>query len=191
MLQPFLLAALLQAPSPAPTPKPQPRPPGVRVAVDPTRIEVDDGDSITIRWSASDVETVRFLGIDTPETRHLEHEIPFDQSFGPEARAFAEGVFATATRMELLRAPILDPFGRSLAYVFLGDRNYSVLVVTAGLAEESIGRYGDNGFPAEAALVLAAAKVAGPPRFESPGAYRARMRVLSRWLKEHGRYPGQ
>ena len=57
---------------------------------------------------------MRILGIDSPEVRHDEHGIPLDQSFGPEARAFAQGAFAAATDVKLIRAGKLDPTaGRS------------------------------------------------------------------------------
>ena len=56
------------------------------------------------------------LGIDTPETRHVEHDLPFDQPFGKEARAFGQGAFAAATQIEILRSQTLDPFGRTLGY---------------------------------------------------------------------------
>jgi endonuclease YncB( thermonuclease family) len=189
-----LMAALVlaaAAAAQAPEPKPQPRPSGTRVPVDPAAIEIDDGDSLLIRWSKADLETVRILGIDTPETRHLEHNLPYAQPFGPEARAFAMGALALATKVELLRAKTLDPYGRTLGYVFLNGRNYSVLVLSARLAEETVGRYGDNGFASEAAEVTAAAKAAGPLPFESPAAYRGRMRELTKWMKEHGQYPEQ
>jgi endonuclease YncB( thermonuclease family) len=171
---------------PRPEPKPQPRPHSTRVPVDPTRIQVDDGDTIVIRWSKADLETVRILGIDTPETRHLEHDLPYAQSFGPEARAFGRGAFATATRVELVRARTVDQYDRTLGYLFLNGRNYSVLVVEARLAAESITFYGDNGLPKEAAEVLAAAKSAGPLPFEPPHAFRTRMREVSKWMKEKG-----
>ena len=174
-----------------PEPSPQPRPSGVRVAVSPRLVSVDDGDTVAIRWAAGDLETVRILGIDTPETRHLEHDIPFDQPFGPEARAFAQGVFAGAQSVELLRAKTLDPYGRTLGYVFVNGANYSILVLAAALAEESVTRYGDNGFAREAAEVLAAAKAAGPLAFEPPGIYRARMRELAKALKARGEYPSR
>jgi endonuclease YncB( thermonuclease family) len=189
-----LMAALVlaaAAAAQAPEPKPQPRPSGTRVPVDPAAIEIDDGDSLLIRWSKADLETVRILGIDTPETRHLEHNLPYAQPFGPEARAFAMGALALTTKVELLRAKTLDPYGRTLGYVFLNGRNYSVLVLSARLAEETVGRYGDNGFASEAAEVTAAAKAAGPLPFESPAAYRGRMRDLTKWMKEHGQYPEQ
>lgn len=169
---------------PRPAPKPQTRPHSRRVTVDPARVQVDDGDTVVIRWSKDEVETVRILGIDTPETRHPEHEIPYAQSFGPEARAFARGAFSVASQVELLRAATIDPFGRTLGYLFLNGRNYSALVVRARLAAESVSFYGDNGLPAEAAEVTAAAQQAGPLPFEPPHAFRARMRDVSRWMKE-------
>jgi endonuclease YncB( thermonuclease family) len=169
-----------------PAPKPQPRPYGKRIPVAPAAISVDDGDTVTIRWTAKDTEIVRILGIDAPETRNPEHNLPVAQAFGPEARAFGQGAFAAATRIELLRAATLDPFGRTLGYLFLNGHNYSVLIVKARLAEESVSRYGDNGFPAEAAAVAAAAAAAGPLPFEPPGVYRGRMRELSNWLRERG-----
>jgi len=87
----------------------------VRITVPPGILDVDDGDTVRLRWAGGEVETVRILGIDCPETRHPEHNIPYDQPFGPEARAFAEGVFATAQRVEILRASMVDPYGRTLA----------------------------------------------------------------------------
>ncbi len=132
---------------------------------------VDDGDTVLVRWGQGDVETVRILGIDTPETRHPEHGLPMAQPFGPEARAFAQGAFATATRVELLRSATLDPYGRTLGYLFLNGQNYSVLVLRARLAEESVTRYGDNGLPQEAAEVLRAAAEQGPLPFESPDTF--------------------
>jgi micrococcal nuclease len=171
--------------------KPQPRPHSTRIAVDLKQIEIDDGDTIQIKWGPNDVEEVRILGIDCPETRHLQHDIPYSQNFGEEARAFARGTFATATKVELLRASMLDPYDRTLGYVFVNDKNYSVLVVEARLAEESITAFGDNGFPQEAAVVLATAKGAGPLPFEPPYQYRNRMRRVAEWMKAKGIYPAQ
>jgi micrococcal nuclease len=175
-----------QAQDARPPAKPQARPHGTRVPVDPLRVAMDDGDTVNIRWSKDDVEIVRILGIDCPETRHLEHNLPYPQDFGPEARAFARGAFATATQIELLRSTTLDPFGRTLGYLFLNGRNYSVLVVQARLAAESVSFYGDNGLPREAAEVLAAAKAAGPVPFEPPHQFRARMRDVTKWMQEKG-----
>jgi endonuclease YncB( thermonuclease family) len=188
--QPARAPAPAESPRPARTPTPQPRPFGSRVDVDPPG-RGRRRDSVVIHWTANDHEIVRILGIDTPETRHLQHQIPYSQSFGPEARGFAMGAFAAATKVELLRSAILDPYDRTLGYLFVNGRNFSVLAVAARMAEETVSRYGDNGLPAESAAVLAAAKAAGPPPFESPGEYRKRMRDVSRGLKEKGEYPEQ
>ena len=182
-----LLVTAPGSPRPArTTPEPQPRTHGARIEVAPDLVWVNDGDTISIRWTKSDIEIVRVLGIDTPETGDPEHDIPHAQEFGAEARSFAEGAFATARRVELLRAATLDPYKRTLGYVFLNGQNYSVLVVRARLAEETISRYGDNGLPAEAADVAAAAKKAGPLPFESPTFFRARMRRLVEWMRREG-----
>lgn len=170
-------------------PRAQPRPNGAWVSVDPPHVVVDDGDTVTIRWGDRDVETVRILGIDTPETRHDEHSIPLAQPFGEQAQAFAQGAFAAATEIKLIRAGTLDPYGRTLGYLLLNGKNYSVLVVRARLAEESVSFYGDNGLPGPAADVTAAAKEAGPLPFEPPHLFRSRMRKLSDWTKQHGREP--
>lgn len=156
--------------------KVQPRTHGTRVAVPVGAIEVDDGDTFVIAWADGDTEIVRILGIDTAEIKHPAHGLPQDQEYGPEGRAFAEGAVAFAERVELLRADILDPYGRSLGYFFIDGKNYSVAVVAAHLAWESVSHYGDNGFPAEAQAVLAAAEAAGPPPFEQPYLFRRRMR---------------
>ncbi len=159
-----------------PAAKAQPRPHGQRIKVDPAAVKVEDGDGVDIHWGANDTETVRILGIDTPEVRRLEHNLPFDQSFGPEARAFAQGAFAAATDVELLRSPTLDPFGRTLAYLFINGRNYSVMAIKARYSGETVSHYGDNGLPKEAAEVTATAKEAGASLlpFEPPHLYRAR-----------------
>lgn len=169
--------------------KPQPRPSMTRVEVPVERVRTGDGDTIDIEWAKGDVETVRILGIDTPETQNPEHNLPYGQAFGEEARGFARGAFAAATKVEVLRTAELDPYGRTLGYVFVNGMNYSVLIVRAGLAAETVSHYGDNGFPKEAAEVAAAAKTAGPVPFEAPHLYRQRMRAVSEAMKNGGGKP--
>lgn len=166
----------------------QTRPSGMRVDVPLDKIIIDDGDTVVIDWDG-DRETVRILGIDTPEIQHLPHNIPYDQPFGREATGFASGAFAVAGKVEILRSDTLDPYGRTLGYLFVDGKNYSVLVVQAHLAIETVSHYGDNGFPDEAAAVLAAAKAAGPVPFEPPFQYRNRMREVSDWMREHDLWP--
>ena len=159
------------------------------VAVPKQLISFDDGDTVAIAWRGRSREVVRILGIDTPETLHLEHNIPFPQPFGEEAAGFLRGAMAVADKVELLRSGQKDPFGRTLGYIFLDGKNYSVLILEARLAIESVTRYGDNGMPREAAACLAAAKRAGPVPFEDPALYRKRMRAVSAAMKKAGTYP--
>ena len=89
----------------------------------------------------------------------------------------------------MLRSPTLDPYGRTLAYLFVNGRNFSVLTIKAGYSGETVSHYGDNGLPREAAEILAAAKTSAPLPFEPPHLYRDRMRTLTNWLKQNGQYP--
>ncbi len=181
-----LIAGCLQA---AESPRQQTRTHGRRVPVPLDAIRVEDGDTIRIVWKGGPIEVVRILGIDTPETQQIEHDLPFDQPFGPEATAFAQGVFAMAERVELLRAATLDPYQRTLGYVFVNDRNYSVLVLRARLAVETVSVFGDNGFPQEAADCLRAAEAAGPVPFEPPYLFRRRMREVAEQMRAERRLP--
>ncbi|MBU8871408.1 MAG: thermonuclease family protein [Gemmatimonadales bacterium] len=157
------------------------RPSLERIPVDPALIDVGDGDTVTIHWSDKDTERVRILGIDTPEVAHPSMGWNDDQPYGPEATAFAKGVFAMAESVELLRAAEPDGYGRTLGYLFVNGRNYSILVVTAGYAVETVSHYGDNGLPEVADTVLAASREVGPVPFEAPYRFRRRMRELNDW----------
>ena len=146
----------------------------VRVRVDPQTVWVDDGDTIRISWPGEPAERVRLLGIDAPEVanpRYPEHQ---EQPYGAEAKAFARKYILGAGRLELLRASRPDRYGRTLGYLFVDGVNYSVLAVANHMAESTIDRFGDNGFPEEAAQVREAARRAGPPPFESPVKFRDR-----------------
>ena len=159
-----------------------------RIPVPKELIHFDDGDSIAIHWPAG-VEQVRILAIDTPEVQHLDHDLPYAQPFGNEAAGFLRGCIAVAGKIELLRSGERDRYERTLAYVMLDGKNYSVLVIQARLSYGPKDRFGDNGLPKEYAACKAAAKKTGPPAFEEPYLYRRRMRIVSAWMKEQGTYP--
>ncbi len=152
-----------------------------RVPVDPALIDVGDGDTVVIRWSDEDSERVRILGIDTPEVAHHSMGWYDDQPYGPEATAFAKGVFAMADKVELLRSAEPDGYGRTLGYLFVNGRNYSVLAVKSGFAVETVSHYGDNGLPEASEAVLAASRTVGPVAFEAPYKFRRRMREMNDW----------
>jgi micrococcal nuclease len=185
----LLVLAVVPAPASAQRQVAQQRPSGEIVSVPADRIDVDDGDTVTIHWPDGDREVVRFLGIDTPEVAHPEFGLPFDQSFGREAAGFAKGAFAVARRVGLRRAAMMDPYGRTLGYLYLDGRNYSPLVLKAHLAYETVTRYGDNGLAAQADSCLTAGRETGALPFEDPHDFRRRMRAYSDWLKANEEKP--
>ena len=162
-----------------------------RVPVDPALIDVGDGDTVVIHWSAQDKERIRILGIDTPEVAHHSMGWFDDQAYGPEATAFAQGVFAMAETVELLRSAEPDGYGRTLGYLFVNGRNYSVLAVKAGFAAETVTHYGDNGLPEPSEAVLAASREVGPVPFEAPYKFRGRMRKLNEYREQQESADGE
>jgi micrococcal nuclease len=79
---------------------------------------VIDGDTVVVRMHGAD-ETVRLIGVDTPETKHPTKPV---QCFGPEASAFTDRLLPEGTRVRLERdVEARDHFGRLLAYVYRVD----------------------------------------------------------------------
>jgi micrococcal nuclease len=75
-----------------------------------------DGDTLEVRLGGGAVETVRLIGVDTPET--VKPDTPV-QCFGPAASAFEHRV-AEGRRVRLLTGvERRDVYGRLLAYVWL------------------------------------------------------------------------
>ena len=89
---------------------------------------------------------VRILGIDTPETIHPEDGIYVNQKYGPKASTYAKHIFESAKKIEII--PVKrGKYGRVLSHVFVDRELYAPKLIRAGLAYESIGHYGDEGFP--------------------------------------------
>lgn len=89
-----------------------------------------DGDTIEVSFRGRSL-TVRLIGVDTPETVH-----PFEPvgCFGPAASGFTES-FLDGVRVGLeFDAERLDPFGRTLAYVWVERRLFNKLLVARGFA---------------------------------------------------------
>lgn len=75
-----------------------------------------DGDTLEVRLDGGDVETVRVIGVDTPET--VKPDTPV-QCFGPRASAF-EHAHTEGRRVRLLvGVEPRDVYGRLLAYVWI------------------------------------------------------------------------
>jgi micrococcal nuclease len=97
-----------------------------------TIVSVVDGDTIVLRVQ-DQTETVRLLGIDTPETVHPTKPI---ECFGPEASAFTKATLVEGSLVKLLRdVEPRDRYQRLLVYLFLADGTlFNQLLIDRGLA---------------------------------------------------------
>jgi micrococcal nuclease len=77
---------------------------------------VVDGDTIDVRMPGGDDDTVRYIGIDTPET--VKPDTPV-QCGGPEAHDANERLVGGRTVTLRFDAEHRDVYGRLLAYVYL------------------------------------------------------------------------
>ena len=88
---------------------------------------VIDGDTLRV----SPGETVRLIGVNTPETVKRDYPV---EPWGPEASAFTKKFVAGGTvRLQFDRERI-DPHGRYLAYVWVGERMLNEVLAREGLA---------------------------------------------------------
>lgn len=93
-------------------------------------VDTVDGDTIHVRVDGR-IETVRLLGVDTPETHHPTKPV---ECFGPEAEAY--------TRARLAGRPVTleddverhDVYGRRLAYVSVDGHRFNDELLTRGYA---------------------------------------------------------
>ncbi len=80
----------------------------------PTVVSVVDGDTVHVRIGR-EVETVRLIGIDTPETKDPRRPVG---CFGPEASARTRELLPKGTVVEVVPdSELRDTYGRLLAYV--------------------------------------------------------------------------
>jgi micrococcal nuclease len=95
-----------------------------------TVVEVLDGDTIRVA-RGDDTDTVRLLGIDTPETHHPTKPV---ECFGPEAASYTEAHLHG--RSVQLEADIegRDRYGRRLAYVIMDGERFNDELVRGGYA---------------------------------------------------------
>ena len=91
---------------------------------------VVDGDTAHIEIDGRDTD-VRFIGIDTPESVKPDSPI---ECFGPEASAYTERrLEGERVRLEF-DVEREDRFGRTLAYVWIGDELFNETLVREGYA---------------------------------------------------------
>ena len=100
---------------------------------------VVDGDTIDVRMPDGDEESVRYIGIDTPET--VKPDTPV-QCGGPEAHAVNERLVGGRTVTLRFDAERRDVYGRLLAYVYLprAGRGGHALFVNAELVRRGLAR---------------------------------------------------
>ena len=115
--------------SDAPTPTVTRSPGHGRTAATVTRVV--DGDTAHVLFRGTDV-TVRFIGIDTPETVAPGQPI---ECYGPEASDFTtRGLTGRRVRLTF-DVERIDPFGRTLAYVWTRDGSlFNETLVRRGFA---------------------------------------------------------
>ena len=138
-------------------------------------IRVVDGD--TLKCSRT---KIRVLGVDTPETRKTgRYAEPGQEPYGSNAKALTERLVAEARTGLIFFAASGDDKGRDLAHVlFVGANGTEKLLglelLNKGLAYETCGHYGNNGF-AEFCRQIKAADDAAPKRgFLEPWKYKKR-----------------
>lgn len=110
------------------------RPPPAAASAGTVVREVVDGDTVKVRIDGHD-ESVRLIGIDTPETKHPTKPVG---CFGPEASAHTAELLPPGTPVELERDhEERDPYGRLLAYLIRRPDGLFVNVelVRGGFAE--------------------------------------------------------
>ena len=98
---------------------------------------VVDGDTIDVTLADGDDETVRYIGIDTPET--VKPGTPV-QCGGPQAHEVNDRLVYGKTVTLRFDAERRDVYGRLLAYVYLPRPGRRPLFVNAELARRGLAR---------------------------------------------------
>ncbi len=96
-----------------------------------TVAHVVDGDTVIARFVNGREETVRLLGVDTPEVVDPRKPV---QCFGPEASAFTKSELGGRRVMLELDTEARDKYGRLLAYVIVNGRRFSDELLRRGYA---------------------------------------------------------
>ena len=125
------VVALVLISSCAPARSGPPGPPGAATVGHPV-----DGDTVVVRIGSAE-ESVRLIGIDTPESVARDRPV---ECFGPEAKARTAELLPTGTEVRLVRdVEARDRYDRLLAYVVRTDDGVLVnlLLVEEGYAESA------------------------------------------------------
>jgi len=94
-------------------------------------VQVFDGDTIVVRRAGAADQTIRLLGVDTPETHHPRKPV---QCYGPEAAAYTtRRLFGQVVQLQD-DVERHDIYGRRLAYVYLHGVNFERELLQKGYA---------------------------------------------------------
>jgi endonuclease YncB( thermonuclease family) len=132
-------------------------------------VVVLDGDTLLV-----DGRVVRLVGADTPEQAAPWFE-GSQEPWASRASARTRAALDAARRIVVVEVGV-DGRDRLLAHVVVDDRPLAALLIEAGLALETVSRFGDGGRPDLAAAILAAARQAPAVAFEPPWTWRKRHR---------------
>ncbi|MEK5493783.1 thermonuclease family protein [Paenibacillus sp. FSL R7-0297] len=94
-------------------------------------LSVTDGDTFKVKFEDGTVDKIRLLLIDTPETKRANTPV---QPFGPEASEYLTELLNGQTVRVEMDVSERDPYGRILAYVYLGDEMVNEMLIAEGLA---------------------------------------------------------
>lgn len=136
--------------------------------------KVIDGDTVYFNGKKA-----RLLGFDTAElafggqgtglpTRFIGNQDPW----ASEGRDKLQQLINSSEKLEVAFAKDDDKYNRSLIHIYTNGVPVGVLMIEAGLAYQTITRYGDNGFPEEAEMILKAASESEKPKFTNPHVWR-------------------
>jgi micrococcal nuclease len=94
-------------------------------------VGVTDGDTIEVRLPGGEIEDVRYIGVDTPESVDPEEPV---QCLGHRASAANARLVEGRTVRLRFDAERRDDYGRLLAYVYARGRLVNAVLVRRGLA---------------------------------------------------------
>jgi micrococcal nuclease len=94
-------------------------------------LRVVDGDTIEVELDGGEVEDVRYIGVDTPESVAPGEPV---ECFGKRASAFNERLVGGRTVTLRFDRERRDRYGRLLAYVYAGSRLVNAELVREGYA---------------------------------------------------------
>ena len=107
----------------------------IKAPVEAAVLSVTDGDTFKVKFEDGSVDTVRLILIDTPETKHPTTPV---QPFGPEASDYMTGILTGQTVKLEWDVSERDPYGRILAYAYLGDEMVNEMLLAKGLARVAV-----------------------------------------------------